>query len=1627
MANRVIELMDDMHLSSQGTFMEYYNAMQTNNISNATNILKNNPDVSNQIINADNINILLNETYRRELIPKIDIDYFLEGLLSVYQKMIDFTKVMGEWDKDTQYNVHNFVYYNGKGYYAYTNSTPPIGTLPTDENYWIEYDIKGLQGYGGIDLNFKFNWDNTQSYKKGDVVIYQNKMWYAIADNNNYEPNLNHYPWVVISMPKLPAKTPIQRAIPTGYDIGDFWFQITQGDEVIVTTWGIRQAEPTPRFASTAFSINNNVYIVGGINSSFERVTTNEAFDTVLGTWSVKQPIGYTRVRGAGFSIGTMGHLVGGQSANGDVQNTHYTYDSEKNIWSTAKEYPIPIISQAAVANDIAYIIGGETTGNVLTGKSYSYNPSTNTWEEITDKPTLTQGHTVATDGDNIYAIGGIDNNDNTVGINEAYNITSKAWSQKDTLTVPRSYLASFVQGGIIYAIGGLNSNWYSVDTNEKYDIENNQWITDMPMNYKRSSLNAIVSGTRAFAIGGIDFANSDIKGYNEQYNIDDMPSSFEMVVDTSLDTTGSKQISIPMIDGGNYNYYVDWGDGLTSTKITAYNDPQASHTYAEDGEYTVKLIGTLDRLQFNQGTNIATDLKSVTKCILNFNTITSLFEGCSNLESICDGIFDQSINITDANNTFKDCTALTVIPLGLFDNNTQIQYFNYTFQNTSITNIPTDLFSSNNLASTFVATFYKCSKLVSIPSGLFNNNANVINFNSVFADCTSLSSIPNNLFINNPMVTNYSLSFRGCKALTSLPSNLFGNSNGSVTNYSSTFAVTGLTSIPEGLFSSAQNATTYNNVFQSCPITAIPNNCFNGNNADITGAFDVSKITTIGDNALKGLAVPAGFFENCTSLVSAGNNIFGDNVRSFANMFKNCSNLTTLGNIDFSRLGSTAAGFAGCTKLTNLVGFRDRETGTEPTISQSFDIASTTLLTRDSLLNLVDSLKTLTPTTIKNLTLSSAARNKLTTVEKLKVINKYWNISNYNPTSDITPEISNELVQELYGNTSTQAQSYLETGLYYYVKLITSSSSDLLGVYAVDKATGLVYLKDNVPEHEYYIKVATNAEGTEGVQEIWLAKGSNDDIDGDILDNKLSELNGSISLAYIQLGKEDDTLDIDTSIKNTTTGLIDLCNGFSNLRTFRLSGTNSSKAASIVRMFNNCQNLSTIDFGNIAFNNVTYYTNAFDNCNSLSNLDLSKFNFNSVDNLGYAFNGCSSLQNLTLPSTVSFNNNTDTNKMEGVFKNCSSLPTTFFNSLSNWTTSNVSSMSNIFNGCVNLTTMPTFNMQNVTDTSYMFAGSGLTNLTANILGNKLKDASYMFNNCNNLNITGISDYTTIFGHNDVLTNVKGLFAGCDNLKNVGIHNVFYVDETGGFPEYKIDENKINNQLFTYCPNIVDMSSLLTGCSLVGSDVNNKDIPMGLLYHCPKVTNISHIFDGCKNITINQTFPGLNVLYTEVLFKNNPELVNVSYAFANAKTDFMGENTANPNLLFPVQTKIEDASYLWYKCEMTAATGYETIPFIYKSKVVKNISNMFKGQTFSRNISNQYDSYNTQYSWDNIQNIMPNLENCSELFDGNTNLEGNALPMINSLKQISTLTNHTDAFNACSELTDYESIPADWK
>lgn len=1087
MARKLIELMDDMHLSSQDLFLTYYQDMQANNVSAAQTILSNNVSLSDQITNAENVNKILTGVYERELDPKNDIDYFLNNLEITYENMVLNTRLRGEWDANIQYENHNFVYYNDKIYFVYnTTENPPIGTLPTDTTYWKEYEVKGFQGYGGINLNFRGNWSSTQSYAKNDVVVYKNKLWYAVAENTDYEPNLNHYPWAAITMPRLPNKTPIQVETPTGYDVGDFWWHITEGENVIATTWGIKNNEITPRFASAAFSIDDNIYVVGGRLGNFDETNVNEAFNTTSETWESKTAATTTRSRATGFAIGTNGYVVGGIDNDGNILATNEMYDSSADTWTAKADLPIPMITQSIVYDGKAYVIGGETTHNELVGNSYVYDSSADAWTAIADKPTLTRGHTVVANNGIIYAIGGIDASENTLGIVEAYDIATNTWSTKSSLITPRSYLGSFVKNDIIYAVGGLNSNWYSVSNVEMYDISTDTWKVDMPINYPRSSLNVLTNSGSGFAIGGISMETSEVNGYTEKHNDVDILINFAMIIDTSKTTTienfvtaeddspietesgeslvtedsGSTTgltVSIPTTSTGKYNYTVDWGDGTVSTEITTYNDSQATHTYAESGRYNIKITGQLSELKFS-GTTIGQYLTNISTCSLTLSSIKNMFNGCQNLVSVPSNIFSNSTAVTSAYGLFNNCTSLQTIPVGLFENNPQITDFSYAFANSGVNAIPNGLFSSNYNAEKFTNTFKNCTNIQAIPLNLFENQSKATTFEGTFDGCTGITSIPSKLFANNPVVLSYANVFNGDSGITEISKDIFGDLIPSATNMSSAFMGTGISVIPDNMFANAPLITNYNNVFANTNADIIPINCFVGGiDATAENAWDKTKVIMILDNALQGLAITNGFLSGMTELNHIGNDIFNTNITTFENMFNGDSLLATMGNINLSNVTTTEGAFTGCTELTDITGFFqdvDHLTSDYSTLKVSTSFADCTKLTHESLLNIINSLVTLTETTKQTLTLSTESLALLNDAEKLVVINKYWDLANYTiPT--ITEDLAKEIVLKMYGLTDEYIAEISATTDDAYT--VTLTWTDGTATYSVNRTTGIV------------------------------------------------------------------------------------------------------------------------------------------------------------------------------------------------------------------------------------------------------------------------------------------------------------------------------------------------------------------------------------------------------------------------------------------------------------------------------------------------------------------------------------------------------------------------------------------
>lgn len=119
--------------------------------------------------------------------------------------------------------------------------------------------------------------------------------------------------------------------------------------------------------------------------------------------------------------------------------------------------------------------------------------------------------------------------------------------------------------------------------------------------------------------------------------------SVFVSVWDTRLTGYGSSNgsvIHLPLVDGGIYNFTVDWGDG-NANDITAWNQTQVSHFYQNQGSYVIKINGTLVGWQFNLSGDRLKIIEITQWGNIQLGDSTGYFAGSENLV----------INATDAPN----------------------------------------------------------------------------------------------------------------------------------------------------------------------------------------------------------------------------------------------------------------------------------------------------------------------------------------------------------------------------------------------------------------------------------------------------------------------------------------------------------------------------------------------------------------------------------------------------------------------------------------------------------------------------------------------------------------------------------------------------------------------------------------------------------------------------------------------------------------------------------------------------------------------------------------------------------------------------------------------------------------
>jgi surface protein len=254
-------------------------------------------------------------------------------------------------------------------------------------------------------------------------------------------------------------------------------------------------------------------------------------------------------------------------------------------------------------------------------------------------------------------------------------------------------------------------------------------------------ALNTLNLGVFQYS-GNIIYVSSDFYIYgNLTINSTAFISTWDTTI-TSGSSTASNQIQLPLINGGTYNFVVDWGDGTQDT-ITSWNQAETLHTYASSGIYTLAIEGTILEWSFFEsildfGVSDSVKLTSISSWgSLQFGVLANgNFNGCINLDltSVLD--LPNLSNTITLDNCFSDCYSLTSINRSNEWDTSNINIMIATFNNSY--NFNSNISSWNTSNVTDMNGMFQDA--TSFNQNLDWNVSNVQDMNDMFRNATSFN-----------------------------------------------------------------------------------------------------------------------------------------------------------------------------------------------------------------------------------------------------------------------------------------------------------------------------------------------------------------------------------------------------------------------------------------------------------------------------------------------------------------------------------------------------------------------------------------------------------------------------------------------------------------------------------------------------------------------------------------------------------------------------------------------------------------------------------------------------------------------------------------------------------------------
>ncbi|XP_057292705.1 kelch-like protein 18 [Hydractinia symbiolongicarpus] len=277
----------------------------------------------------------------------------------------------------------------------------------------------------------------------------------------------------------------------------------------------LKSARTLPRRCSDAAGL---IYIVGGLTSCGESLSTVEKYDTISGKWIPVLPMAVRRSRVGVAILDNKLYAIGGFDGNVRLNDVE-RYDSNTNSWK--KICPMNIRRSAvgaAVLGNKIYVVGGYD-GNSSLNSVECYDPEMNQWKFVASMSTLRSAAGVTALNGKLYCAGGHDGLTIFSSV-ESYDSTLRQWRAVAPMSSRRCRLGLTVLNNRIYACGGYDSSSF-LSSVEFYDAYSNAWVYVASMTQRRSRVSAVTLGGKIYAVGGYNGASnlSTIETYDPWAN----------------------------------------------------------------------------------------------------------------------------------------------------------------------------------------------------------------------------------------------------------------------------------------------------------------------------------------------------------------------------------------------------------------------------------------------------------------------------------------------------------------------------------------------------------------------------------------------------------------------------------------------------------------------------------------------------------------------------------------------------------------------------------------------------------------------------------------------------------------------------------------------------------------------------------------------------------------------------------------------------------------------------------------------------------------------------------------------------------------------------------------------------